>query len=145
MYLVDTDVISALAPSKTQVPPGLARWLEERSTDLYLSSVSVVELVGGIAKLRRKGAVRKADLLANWVEVIFHVYSNRILPFDLPAAQATGLLFDLARGKGLSPGFADLAIAGTAVVRSLIVLTRNVRHFQPLGVQLIDPFDRLPP
>jgi predicted nucleic acid-binding protein len=55
-----------------------------------------------------------------------------------------GALSDVARAKGASPGFADLAIASTAQAHDLTLLTRNTRHFGPLGVRLIDPFRSLP-
>ena len=51
---------------------------------------------------------------------------------------------DGARAGGRAPGFADVAIAATAASRGLTILTRNLRHFSPLGAQAIDPFDALP-
>ena len=47
------------------------------------------------------------------------------------------------RAAGRAPGFADVAIAAAAS-RDLTILTRNLRHFAPLGVRAIDPFDTLP-
>lgn len=38
----------------------------------------------------------------------------------------------------------DIAIAATAHVHGLGVLTRNLRHFGPLGVKVADPFSALP-
>ena len=35
----------------------------------------------------------------------------------------------------------DLLIAATALEHDLIVVTRNVRHFEPTGVRLVNPFD----
>ena len=66
------------------------------------------------------------------------------MPFDVPAARLAGLLMDRARATGQAPGFADLAIAATAGVRNLTVLTRNVRHFVPLDIPAINPFELLP-
>jgi len=37
-----------------------------------------------------------------------------------------------------------LAIAATAESRSLVVLTRNLRHFALLGISAINPFATLP-
>ncbi len=55
-----------------------------------------------------------------------------------------GRLADHARGQGHDPGFADLAIAATALTLGYVVLTRNMRHFTPLGVPAHDPFEKLP-
>ncbi len=38
----------------------------------------------------------------------------------------------------------DLIIAATAHVHRLTVLTRNLRHFEPVGVPVIDPTRSLP-
>ncbi|MDX2266213.1 MAG: hypothetical protein NW215_14730 [Hyphomicrobiales bacterium] len=50
-----------------------------------------------------------------------------------------------ARALGQAPGFADLAIAATATHHGLTQLTRNMKHFDGLGVVVIDPFQALPP
>ena len=39
----------------------------------------------------------------------------------------------------------DAMIAATAAVRNLTVVTRNVRDFEPFGVQTLNPFDRPAP
>jgi predicted nucleic acid-binding protein len=36
-------------------------------------------------------------------------------------------------------------IGATAELNGIRVLTRNVRHFEPMGLVPLDPFDRLPP
>ena len=68
-----------------------------------------------------------------------------VLPFDIGAARIAGALTDRARAAGHAPGFADIAIAATAVNRDPTVLTRNLRHFEPLAVPARDPFRGLPP
>ena len=55
-----------------------------------------------------------------------------------------GALSDGARAKGGPPGLADIIIAATASAHGLILLTRNRRHFEPLGVKTVNPFDGLP-
>lgn len=142
MYLVDTDVISG-APRRI-VSPALVQWIDENSDRIFLSSITIAEIEDGITKVRRQGARRKADQLTGWLETLLHLYQERVLPFDVPAARIAGRLSDRARAKGLSPGFADLAIAATAVAHGLSVLTRNVRHFGPLEVDAHDPFESLP-
>lgn len=141
MYLVDTDVISAGAPSRGLASPALVHWMDENSERLFLSSITVAEIEDGIAKARRQGARRKAQQLSGWLETLLHLYQERVLPFDVSAARIAGRLSDRARAKGLSPGFPDLAIAATAIVHRLSVLTRNVRHFAPLEIATHDPFE----
>ncbi len=74
---------------------------------------------------------------------MLHLYGDRVMPFDVAAARLAGLPMDKARATGHAPGFPDLAIAATAGSRGLAVLTRNLRHFAPLGIPAIDPFDTL--
>ncbi len=144
MYLVDTNVLSAGAPTKARPAPILADWLERNSDRLYLSVITVAEVEGGIAKARRQGATRKAHRLSEWLETLLHLYSSRILPLDLSGARLLGRLSDRARADGQAPGLADLAIAATASGRGYTVLTRNLRHFQLLGIAAHDPLDTLP-
>ena len=142
MYLVDTDVISVGA--RRIVSPALVQWIDENSDRIFLSSITIAEIENGIAKVRLQDSRRKADQLREWLETLLHLYQERVLPFDVPAARIAGRLSDRARAKGLSPGFPDLAIAATAVAHRLSVLTRNVRHFAPLEISAHNPVESLP-
>jgi predicted nucleic acid-binding protein len=144
VYLVDTNVISAGAPSRL-APAELIGWMDAQSALLSLSVVTVAEIGDGIAKLRREGATRKSADLAAWLEVVLHLYGDRILVFDTTTARIAGALSDQARGQGHAPGLGDIIIAATAKRRGLTILSRNVRHLAPLGVPVLDPFDALPP
>ena len=68
----------------------------------------------------------------------------RILPLDLAAARIAGTLWDRARGVGHTAGFADLAIGAIARQHNLTILTRNIKHFIPLGLAAHDPVAELP-
>jgi predicted nucleic acid-binding protein len=144
VYLVDTNVISAVSPNRP-TPPALVEWMDAQSASLFLSVVTIAEVEDGIAKLRREKASRRSRDLAQWLEAVLHLYQDRILAFDIPTARIAGQLSDRARGQGHSPGFADIMIAATARQHSLTVLSRNARHFLPLGVAVHDPFGELPP
>lgn len=144
MYLVDTNVISAGAPSRF-APAGLVAWMDAQSAVLSLSAVTVAEIEDGIAKLRREGATRESADLAAWLEAVLHLYGDRILVFDTAIARIAGALSDQTRGRGQAPGLGDIIIAATAKRHGLTILSRNVRHFAPLGVTVLDPFIALPP
>lgn len=144
-YLLDTNVISAVAPTARERSRALVNWLDEASNGLYLSVVTAAEIRGGIAKAARQGATRKATDLKAWWDAVEHLYADRILPFDLRAAAIAGKLIDHAKAFGHAPGFADIAIAATAETHGLTVLTRNSKDFEPLCGSVINPFDALPP
>jgi predicted nucleic acid-binding protein len=118
--------------------------MDSHSAELFLSTVTIAEIEDGIAKAQREGATRKARDLTAWLETVLHLYADRILPFDLATARLAGSLSDRARGQGHAPGFADIIIAATAQRHGLTILTRNLRHFEPLGVPVHDPFVQLP-
>ena len=122
-YLVDTNVISISAPAAAVRRAAILQWMESNSQNLFLSAVSVA-----------------ASDLAAWLKTVLHLYGDRVLPFDSPTAEIAGGLSDLARGRGHSPGLADIIIAATAKRHGLTVLSRNASHFMPLDVRVIDPF-----
>ncbi|HUB13832.1 MAG TPA: type II toxin-antitoxin system VapC family toxin [Acetobacteraceae bacterium] len=144
MYLVDTNVVSAGAPSRL-APDTLVAWMDAHSAVLFLSAVTVAEIEDGIARLRRERATRKSNDLASWLETLLHLYGGRILAFDTPAARIAGALSDRARSQGQAPGFGNIIIAATAQHHGLTILSRNVRHFAPLAMKVLDPFVALPP
>jgi toxin FitB len=143
-YLVDTNVISTAAPTATVKRPEIIRWMDSHSSDLFLSAISIAEIADGIAKAKREGARRKASNLSAWLQTVLHLYSDRVLAFDSPTARIAGTLSDLARGRGHSPGLADVIIAATAQRHDLTILSRNERHFTPMDAIVIDPFQQLP-
>ena len=145
MYLVDTNILSASAPTKTVPRQDLRDWMDRNSRHLFLSVITVAEIEDGICRSRRAGAQAKAGRLAEWLDTLLHLYADRVLPIDLATARRIGVLTDHARGQGHDPGLADVAIAATAAERGHMVLTRNVRHFAPLDVAVVDPYAGLPP
>lgn len=133
MFLIDTDVLSALRRGERY--PAVARWLAaQRSSDLYLSVVTIGEIERGIERaLTRDPTFARA--LSGWLDRVLAWYGDRILQVDLPTAQRWGRLTAV-----LGHESADLLIAATALEHGLTVVTRNVRHFQPTGVSLLNPF-----
>jgi toxin FitB len=87
VYLVDTNVISAGAPSRVVSTADLLTWMDEHSNALYLSAVTVAEIEDGIAKTRRERARRKAADLTAWLETLLHLNGDRVLAFDTAAAR----------------------------------------------------------
>ncbi len=133
MYLLDTDVLSALR--RRERDPAVARWLEaQRTTDLYLSVVTVGEVERGIERQRRRDPAF-AEALAAWLDRVLAWYGDRVLGVDLPTARRWGQLSGALGHEG-----ADLLIAATALEHGLTVVTGNTRHFAPTGVAVLNPF-----
>ena len=86
----------------------------------------------------------RADRLDHWLDGLLATYADRILPLDAQAARLAGELSDAAVAQGRHPGFADVAIAALAKHAELLLLTRNLKHFEPLGIACVDPLVQLP-
>jgi predicted nucleic acid-binding protein len=143
-YLLDTNAISLLAPgieTKRLAPSraGFQSWIREHGESLFLSVITLAEIQAGIAQLERKGARRRAADLAHWFDAIVELYESRVLPLTMAVALETGRLLDRAIGGGVDAGFEDAAIAATASVHDLTVVTVNGRHFDAFGVPLLSP------
>jgi len=144
-YLLDTSVVSLLAPGRGNV--GVARlseWLHAHHQDLFLPCIAIAEVSQGIDKLRRAGGTERADRLDRWLDELLAGYAQRVLPLDARVARLAGKISDAAMALGRHPGFADVAIAALAQHAGLLLLTCKLKHFEPLGVACKDPMADLP-
>ena len=134
MFLLDTDVLSALR--RRERHPGAVRWVEtQRTSDLYISVVTVGEIERGIAQQQSRDPSFAGEL-ALWLDRVLALYSDRILIVDAATARRWGQLSATLGHDG-----ADLLIAATALEHGLTVVTRNARHFEPTGVPTLNPFE----
>lgn len=140
-YLLDTNVVSLLSPSQGEMPAGFPTWLDQvdATGELFLSVVTVHEIERGITLLEQKGATAKARDLRRWIGGLFATYADRVLPIDMTVSVASGQLEAVAMAAGHKPGMADALIAGTAKTHALTVVTLNLRHFAPFGVEHMAP------
>lgn len=121
MYLFDTDVLSNLM-KQTPSHDLLRRVGSAPAGSQFTSSITLGELVYGAW---RRGSESLMEKIEERVAT-----KLPILPFDAEAARRYGeLRADLER-QGTPIGDADIRIAAIALVRELIVVTGNVRHFQ---------------
>lgn len=139
-FLLDTSIVSEFAPSRRPLPPKVAAWLAAREFHFRIASVTFAEITEGIEQLRRAGGVERAHRLETWLNDIIERFDYRILSMDVPVARETGVMSEAAIAIGRHPGLADIIIAATARVHGLTVLTRNLKHFIPLGIDCLDPF-----
>ena len=136
MYLLDTNVVSELR--RVRPHGAVLAWL--RSVDhrlLRLSAVSLGEIQAGIELARDQDPGRAAEI-ERWADEVAR--THEIIPMDTPVFRAWAKLM-----HGKSDTLADDArIAATAIVHNLIVVTRNMRDFQPFGVSTFNPFHSKP-
>ena len=137
MYVIDTNVASELMrPSPS---PAVAAWIAGRDAEeLYLTAISEAELLYGVAIVpagRRRNELEAA--MFRWLDTGF---AERILPFDSGAARAYADIAAGRRSAGRPIAPADCQIAAIARSRGMAVATRNVRDFEDIGIEVIDPW-----
>jgi toxin FitB len=137
MILLDTNVISELWRSKRNM--GVERWIDLQPTaTLFVSAITMAELHFGVCRLPEGS--KKNVLLSALEKMTTDTFAQRILPFDARCTRAFGHLRAERERAGRPIVFADAAIAATALTYGLRLATRNLRDFDEIGLDLIDPF-----
>jgi toxin FitB len=133
MYLLDTNVISELRRPRPH--QAVVAWLEEVADhDLHLCAVTLGELQAGV-EITREQDPEKASQIGLWIDQVAQTWN--VLPLDGRTFRVWAKLMQRPSDDLL----ADALIAATALVHHLVVVTRNVRDFAPLGVQTLNPFE----
>lgn len=137
MFLLDTDVVSELRKVKAgKAHRNVATWNNEVApVQTFLSAITIHELELGILLLDRKDRAQGV-ILRNWLDLrVLPAFEGRILPVDTAVAQRC------ARLHVPDPRPArDAFIAATALVHGMTVVTRNVSDFEPMGVEVLNPW-----
>jgi len=138
--VLDTNIISETL--KKQPDERVLAWLLQNQESLYLNAITVGELWEGAYRLPQ-GKRRESLLLA--LERITGRYENRILSYDGTAAQHYARLRNEARNHGRALTVEDGMIAATCIASSSVLVTRNMKDFEYLGIALVNPFEEPTP
>jgi len=138
MILLDTNIISEFMRPTPQTQ--VIQWLHQQAlTDLFISSVTVTEVMYGLNRLPE--GKRKQSLLLQFQQLLDQAFKQRILNFGYDEAIVAARLRTLRAEQGNELHFADAQIAAIAHVRSFAVATRNIKDFLDCSVKLINPFE----
>ncbi len=135
--LLDTNVVSELL--RPSPDPVVGAWaaaypLEE----LFFSAVGEAELRYGAAIL--PAGRRRETLVLDIERMLRHAFDDRVLPFEREAARVYAELAAMRRAMGRPFAPADCQIAAIAYARDMGVATRNVRDFEGMGIEVVDPW-----
>lgn len=134
-YLIDTNVLSELRRKTPNA--SVVKWFSDRPpSSLYLSVLTLGELRKGIESL---GASKRRTALLDWLEAELPAFfTGRILAIDAQAADRWGRM--VAAASRPLPAV-DSLLAATAAHHHLIMVTRNLKDFAGLGVDVINPWN----
>lgn len=137
MIVLDTNVISkAMRP---EPHPAVLAWLNEQVAEtLYLSTVTLAELLFGIAALPTG---KRKDMLTKILEGLLQLFGDRVLPFDTDAARQYAELAITARTGGRGFPTPDGYIAAIAASRGFAVASRDAAPYKAAGVSVINPWE----
>jgi toxin FitB len=136
MILLDTNVVSEAM--KPEPDPEVRNWLDEQTAEtLFLSSVTIAELMFGIGSLP-KG--KRKDRLTAALDGVLELFAGRILPFDTGAARRYADLAVKARAAGKGFPTPDGYIAAIAAAHDFAVASRDASAFAAAGLTVIDPW-----
>ncbi len=135
-YLIDTNVLSELrrkAPDR-----GVVEWFSKRSSaTLHLSVLTFGEIRKGIEGITDE---RRRLTLIDWLETELPLFfSGRILSIDEAVADRWGRV---VAGAGRSLPAIDSLLAATALEHDLVLVTRNVKDFADLPVEIFNPWSQ---
>lgn len=136
-FLLDTNV-----PSETvrlRPDPKLTAWLQaQKLEELYLSVITCGELRKGISSLDE--GKRKTDLESWYRDDLLERFSGRILTLTQTIAERWGDLESRRQLTGRPMQVPDAQIAATALEHNLILVTRNIKHFDGIGIEIFNPW-----
>ena len=136
MIVLDTNVVSdAMRPEPNAT---VIAWLNEQAAEtLYLSSVTLAELLFGIRALP---AGKRKNMLDRALTELLELFKDRFLPFDTNAARHYADLAVTAKNSGRGFPTPDGYIAAIAASRGFIVASRDTSSFEAAGLKVINPW-----
>lgn len=136
MIILDTNVLSGLM--RPEIPPQLSKWLRSQDDPLATTSITVMEITYGLARLPE--GRRRDDLEERFAALVREGDGLPVHPLSAKAAALAGHLQARRTQLGLPASQADMMIAGICAQHEAVLATRNTRDFLHLDLELVDPY-----
>jgi toxin FitB len=138
MILLDTNVLSALM--RNTPDPAVVDWLDnEPAVSIWTTSITIFEICTGISLLEH--GRRRSQLDRNFTRLLTDDLDGRVQVFDQAAAVAAGTIAAEQQRSGRTVEIRDVQISGITASRRAVLATRNIRHFEATGIDLVNPWD----
>lgn len=124
-YLLDTNIISEL--SKQEKNPGVVKKIAQYSDCCAISAITYQEIAFGLKKM--PFGRKRSDF-----ENIFYGFIVNTFPIINYTSSEANIYADFQSNcekRGLPRPYFDTQIAATAKANALILVTRNVKDFEP--------------
>jgi predicted nucleic acid-binding protein len=137
MYILDTNVISELRKAKSgKADKNVTTWAASIAPSaLHLSVITILELETGMLLIERRDKTQGTILRAWLNNHVLPAFGDRILSIDTIVARHCAMLH-----VPHPRADRDALIAATALAHSMTVVTRNVTDFEPMGVDIYNPW-----
>ena len=132
--LLDTNVLSELVRQRPE--PRVVAYVKSQPNAL-VSVLTLHELAYGAARVDDEA---RRTALEGWLAGIRGRFAASVVAVDAAIAERAGRIRAEADRRGRGCDVLDVLIAATALERDALVATRNVRHFETLDVDAVDPW-----
>jgi predicted nucleic acid-binding protein len=136
-YILDTNILREMYVSNPNEK--FKSWFTKQDKeDFHITTFNVAEIRYGIEKLPQS---KKRQDIESWLDdILLPNFNGRILTFDLKSAQAWGVMAAQNTKTGRPRPHMDSLLASIALAHDMVLVTRNIKDFSGLGIELVNPF-----
>ncbi len=136
MIFIDTNIVSETM--RRHPHPPVMEWLERHDRGIAVSTVVIAEVAFGIEKVALD---QRAARFGATLDELRQRHATRIFALTEDAALICGRIMGAASRRGRAMSTADGMIAAIALVNGGSLATRNLKHFETTGLELVSPWD----
>lgn len=136
MIVLDTNVVSELL--RPTPDEQVLSFVAENRELLAITVISIHEVTYGLARLPQ--GRRRRDLTASFTEFTQSLGNRRVLDLTAAGARRSAHVRATRGSAGRPMDILDSQIAGITLEAEFSLATRNIKDFESLGLDLIDPW-----
>jgi len=136
-YILDTNILRELyVPTPNEK---FKHWFTRQEQEsFHITTFNIAEIRYGVEKLPPGKKRHDIEIWLN--NILLPNFNGRILTFDIKSAQAWGVMTAHNTKTGRPRPHMDSLLASIAIAHDMILVTRNIKDFSGLDIELINPF-----